>query len=83
MSVVEGSVGEKISVLLTPAEVAEILRVKQTTVLQWARIGIITSVRFGHGGRNDPVRFRRRDIQRFIDGEPVLAESKHRKTRQS
>jgi len=48
--------------LLTPDEVAEILRVKPTRVLEAARDGRLRAVKWGKF-----VRFRRRDVDMFIE----------------
>jgi excisionase family DNA binding protein len=48
--------------LLTAKEVAEILRLKENTVLVWAQRGDIPSIRLGKG-RRQVVRFRRSDIE--------------------
>ena len=48
--------------LLTPEEVAEILRVKPARVLEAARDGRLRAVKWGKF-----VRFRRQDVDTFID----------------
>jgi excisionase family DNA binding protein len=52
--------------LLTPAEVARILRLKISTVYHAASVGRIPCVRLWSGQRRAVVRFRREDIERLI-----------------
>ena len=54
--------------LLTVAEVAESLKVKEKTVREWTRKGYLPSIRLGTGGRGR-IRFNRDDIQVFIDSQ--------------
>lgn len=51
--------------LMTPAEVAEILRVDGKTVTRWAERGLIRSIKTP-GGHN---RFFADDIQAIVNGE--------------
>lgn len=56
--------------LLTPAEVARLLRVAPKTLRDWARQGRIASVTVGTRGDR---RFRRADVEAFLDGPlPVV-----------
>jgi excisionase family DNA binding protein len=51
--------------LMTPSEVAEVLRVDAKTVTRWAERGLIRSIKTP-GGHN---RFYRTDIDAIVNGE--------------
>jgi len=52
--------------LLTVEEVAQILRIKPSTVYDWVYAGALPAVRPMTGAHRSIVRFRRSDIERFI-----------------
>jgi excisionase family DNA binding protein len=54
--------------LLTPSEVAEILRVKLSTVYAAAATGRLPAIQVWRGRRKSLLRFRRADIERLISG---------------
>ena len=59
---------EPLDPLLTPAEVARVLRLKISTVYHAASVGRIPCVRLWRGQRRALVRFRPADIERLIAG---------------
>lgn len=54
--------------LITAAEVAALVGVSPSTVLDWHQAGEIPSFKFGHGNRA-PVRFRRSEILDWIESK--------------
>ena len=53
-------------VLLTPAEVAKLLRVDPKTVTRWAKAGKLTAIRTLGGHR----RYRKSEVQSLLDAVP-------------
>lgn len=51
--------------LLTPKEVAAILRISPRTVRLWTRTGRLPALRL-HDGRNAPIRIDPRDVERLV-----------------
>lgn len=52
--------------LLTTAEVAEMLRVSQSTVQRWVQLGQLDAIRLPSGG----IRIRREDVDKLLKREP-------------
>lgn len=59
--------------LMTAHEVAVLLHLRPVTVYAAAAKGLIPCVRLWKGGRRGLVRFRREDIQAFIDSKRTPA----------
>ncbi len=57
--------------LMTPHEVANLLRVKVNTIYGAAAEGRIPAVRLWRGRRKSLIRFRRADIEALIAGAPA------------
>lgn len=59
--------------LLTPAEVADLLKVDPKTVTRWARSGKLSAIRTPRGHR----RYRDAEVRALLagDGEPVASET--------
>ena len=55
--------------LLTPEEVAKLLKLPKTTIYEHARTGALTCVRIGRR-----VRFRRREIEALLNGETAASQ---------
>ena len=53
-------------VLLTPAEVAKLLRVDPKTVTRWAKAGKLTAIRTLGGHR----RYRQSEVQNLLNAKP-------------
>jgi len=53
--------------LLTRAETARMLRVSLRTLDRWAQDGQLRYVKLGDGPKA-PIRYRRRDIEEFVEG---------------
>jgi len=53
--------------LMTPKQVARLLQISERTLLSWHQNGRLPAIKIGPDGRNGSVRYRPRDIQRFID----------------
>ena len=66
--------------LLTAEEVANLLRLKPTTIYDAASRGALPVVRLWKGKRRTLLRFRRRDVESFIDerATPARKESQER-----
>lgn len=62
--------------MLTPDEVAAWLRVKSSTVLEWARTGRIISTRVGGRGRGGEYRFLRSDVEAYLAANRVVPATK-------
>lgn len=58
----QATIDDRQDALLTPDEVAEILRVKPARVLEAARDGRLRAVKWGKF-----VRFRRQDVDKFVE----------------
>jgi hypothetical protein len=65
------SMGEQSELLLTAREVAQILRLKPSTVFDAAARGKLPCVRLWRGKRKSVVRFRRKDIIALVEGSPI------------
>lgn len=59
---------EQLPELMTPAEVAEVLRLTDETVHRWARIGKLPYINV-HGIK----RFRRSDVEALLRGETPVS----------
>lgn len=63
-----GSDAPPLAEMLTAAEVAKALRVSVQTISRWAADGTLPSVKFGNPTGKGPVRFRREDVEKIIEG---------------
>jgi len=61
--------------LLTVDELAEVLSVKKSTIYQWRHLGLIPYIKVGRF-----VRFREKDIQRWLSSRAVKPANRHRLT---
>lgn len=62
--------------LITAEEVASFLRVKVSTIYDWAAKEILPHVRILAGKRRPVIRFRRTDLQEFIQQRMTGSEEK-------
>ena len=67
---------EEASELLTAEEVADLLRVKASTVYDAVTRGRMPAVRLWTGRRRSLLRFRREDIEQFIRDKTIPAHGK-------
>jgi excisionase family DNA binding protein len=56
--------------LLTVSEVADLLRVDDTTVRRWVKQGALEAVVLPHTGERQAYRIRKRTINRLLHAEP-------------
>jgi excisionase family DNA binding protein len=56
--------------LLTVHEVAEILRVDDTTVRRWIKTGILEAVPLPHRNTRTAHRIKRETLEKFLEGTP-------------
>jgi excisionase family DNA binding protein len=66
----------EITDLLDADEAAALLKVKRGTAYDWAAKGLLPHVRILAGTTRPVVRFRREDIERFIEQRTVSSESR-------
>ena len=59
--------------LLTVSEVAEILRVDDTTVRRWVKIGALDAVVLPHVNKRQAYRIRRETLNKLLEGLPNTA----------
>ncbi|MEJ2860553.1 helix-turn-helix transcriptional regulator [Actinomycetospora flava] len=63
--------------LLTSREVSEIIGVPDNTLRDWRCDAVGPPfIRIGRGGRNQPVRYRLRDLERWLDERTVRTEAR-------
>ena len=61
--------------LLTVDELAQVLLVKKSTIYQWRHLGLIPYIKVGRF-----VRFREKDIQKWLSSRAVKPANRHRFT---
>jgi len=61
--------------LLTVDELAQVLLVKKSTIYQWRHLGLIPYIKVGR-----LVRFREKDIQKWLSSRTVKPANRHRFT---
>ncbi|GHO96149.1 hypothetical protein KSF_061970 [Reticulibacter mediterranei] len=59
--------------LLTVSEVAEILRVDDTTVRRWVKIGALEAVVLPHVNKRQAYRIKRETLNKLLEGLPNSA----------
>jgi excisionase family DNA binding protein len=59
--------------LLTVSEVAQILRVDDTTVRRWVKIGALDAVVLPHVNKRQAYRIRRETLNKLLEGLPNSA----------
>jgi excisionase family DNA binding protein len=59
--------------LLTVSEVAQILRVDDTTVRRWVKIGALDAVVLPHLNKRQAYRIRRETLNKLLEGLPITA----------
>ena len=59
--------------LLTVSEVAEILRVDDTTVRRWVKIGALDAVVLPHVNKRQAYRIKRETLSKLLEGLPNSA----------
>jgi excisionase family DNA binding protein len=59
--------------LLTVSEVAEILRVDETTVRRWVKIGALEAVVLPHLNKRQAYRIKRDTLEKLLAGNPHVA----------
>lgn len=59
--------------LLTVSEVAQILRVDDTTVRRWVKIGALDAVVLPHVNKRQAYRIRRETLNKLLEGLPNTA----------
>jgi excisionase family DNA binding protein len=59
--------------LLTVSEVAEILRVDDTTVRRWVKIGALEAVVLPHVNKRQAYRIKRETLNKLLEGLPDSA----------
>jgi excisionase family DNA binding protein len=59
--------------LLTVSEVAEILRVDDTTVRRWVKIGALDAVVLPHVNKRQAYRIKRETLNKLLEGLPNSA----------
>jgi excisionase family DNA binding protein len=59
--------------LLTVSEVAEILRVDETTVRRWVKIGALEAVVLPHLNKRQAYRIKRETLNKLLEGNPHVA----------
>jgi excisionase family DNA binding protein len=59
--------------LLTVSEVAQILRVDDTTVRRWVKIGALDAVVLPHVNKRQAYRIRRETLNKLLEGLPTTA----------
>jgi excisionase family DNA binding protein len=59
--------------LLTVSEVAEILRVDDTTVRRWVKIGALEAVVLPHVNKRQAYRIKRETLSKLLEGLPNSA----------
>ena len=57
--------------LLTVSEVAEILRVDDTTVRRWVKIGALDAVVLPHVNKRQAYRIKRETLNKLLEGLPT------------
>lgn len=61
--------------IMTTAEVAELLRVSDTTVSRWANDGLLPALKVGDRGSKGTIRFRRSDVEAFLTSSTMNNEA--------
>jgi excisionase family DNA binding protein len=59
--------------LLTVSEVAEILRVDETTVRRWVKIGALEAVVLPHLNKRQAYRIKRETLEKLLASNPHVA----------
>ena len=57
--------------LLTVREVAHRLRVDDTTVRRWIKLGVLEAITLPHRGARQAYRIRRSTLERLLEGPPI------------
>lgn len=65
---------EKLPDLLTISEVADILRVDDTTVRRWAKQGVLESMSLPHTGKRNAYRIKKTTVHRILHGNNAEVE---------
>ena len=62
---------DELASLLTPEEAASALKIKVGTVYDWAAKGVLPHIRILAGKRRPVIRFRKEDLDRFLQERVV------------